>query len=198
MAKADTRAAILDVVLELLGGDDQRLTYDAVARRAGVSRQTVYSHFPTRATLLVAAVERAREVAGVEAASQAVFEAPTAREALAALVDLAIGFVPPVLDAYVAVERERVQDPDVEAAFAKRSAGRRPLANLVATRLQAEGDLAPPWTVATACELLATLTSGTTIAQFLRDMGWTAAQLHERLLVLLERTLLFPAPTEDR
>jgi AcrR family transcriptional regulator len=189
MAKSDTQETVADAVLALLG-EGQRLTYDAVATRAGVSRQTVYAHFPARSDLLLGAVERARAVAGLDAARQSVYEAPTAVAALEALVELHTWFVPNILNAYVAVERERSMDPEVEAAFARRSGGRRQLAHHVATRLQAEGDLTSPWTVSTAGELIDTLTSGTFTAQLLRGAQWTESELRERLLVLLRRTLL--------
>ncbi len=197
MPKASTRAAILDTTLELLEADE-RLTYEGVAQKAGVSRQTVYTHFPTRADLLVAAVERAREVAGLDTAIEAVYQAPTGRAALEALIDVHASFVPPLMRAHVAVEQERARDPLIDAAFSARSGGRRHLAQLVATRLQAEGDLAPPWTVPTASELITALTSGSTTAQFLRSLGWTPAELHSRLLVILERSLLRTTTTPRR
>jgi AcrR family transcriptional regulator len=189
MTRADSKDAIVLSVLALLG-EDQRLSYDAVAKRAGVSRQTVYTHFPTRADLLLAAVERAREDAGVEVATQSVYEAPTATAALDALVDVHVSFVPPILRAYIAVERERSMDPEVEAAFGTRTGGRRSLALHVATRLQAEGDLATPWDVDTACDLIYALTSGAFTVQLLRDAQWSPIELRVRLLVTLRRTLL--------
>ncbi len=197
MRKAATRAAILDTALELLEVDE-RLTYEGVALKAGVSRQTVYTHFPTRAELLVAAVERAREVADLDTAIEAVYQAPTGRAALEALIAVHVSFVPPLMRAHVAVEQERARDPLIHVAFSARSRGRRHLAQLVATRLHAEGDLAPPWTVATASELITALTSGSTTAQFLRHLGWTAAELHDRLLVILERSLLRTTTTQPR
>ena len=195
--KGSTRAAILDTALELLDAG-ARLTYEAVARTAGVSRQTVYAHFPTRAELLVAAVERAREVAGLDTAIESVYQAPTGRAALEALLAVHVSFVPPLMRAHVAVEQERARDPLIDAAFARRSGGRRHLAQLVTTRLHAEGDLAPPWTVATASELITTLTSGSTTAQLLREMGWTSTELHDRLLMILERSLLRTTTTQTR
>src|SRR5262245_34184106 len=49
--------AILDAVEELL--ERGQATISAVAKKAGVSRVTVYAHFPTWQLLLEAAVERA-------------------------------------------------------------------------------------------------------------------------------------------
>lgn len=62
--------AILDAAEELLR-EDGHATISAVAVRAGVSRVTVYAHFPTWEALLEAAVERTvlRTMAALEAAS---------------------------------------------------------------------------------------------------------------------------------
>jgi AcrR family transcriptional regulator len=189
MVKTDTRGSVADAVLALLS-EDHRLTYEAVASRAGVSRQTVYTHFPTRSSLLLAAVERARAAAGLDVARQSVYEAPTAVDALEALVELHSRWVPSILSAYVAVERERSMDPEVDAAFARRTGSRREIAHHVAIRLNAEGVLAPPWTADTAGELIDTLTSGTFTAQLLRDARWTVAEMRDRMLVVLRRALL--------
>jgi AcrR family transcriptional regulator len=193
---ADMSTRVLDAVLELFEGD-QRLTYDAVARRAGVSRQTVYTHFPSKADLLVAAVQRARELADVESGIRAIYAAPTAVAALDALVELHGSFVPRFLRAHVAVERERANDPDVEFAFTNRRAGRRQVAAHIATRLRAEGYLTEPWTVQTAGELIESVTSGTFTAQLLRDAGWSGDEVGARLRLLLRRTLLDPTHLDN-
>lgn len=190
MARPDTRSLVLDSVLALLNEGSARLTYEAVAARAGVSRQTVYSHFPTRGDLLVAATDRSRDLAGAEAASRSVYEAATAPAALRAMVEMHASFVPKVLPAYLAVERERSADPEIEAAFARRAEGRRQLARHVAIRLQAEGELAAPWTTETASDVITILTSGTSTALYLHDLGWTVDEMRDRVRVLLERTLL--------
>jgi TetR/AcrR family transcriptional repressor of mexCD-oprJ operon len=70
---ADRNAnAILDAAEELLR-QEGHATISAVAAQAGVSRVTVYAHFPTWQALLEAAVERAvgRVMSAVEAASPA-------------------------------------------------------------------------------------------------------------------------------
>jgi TetR/AcrR family transcriptional regulator, mexCD-oprJ operon repressor len=51
-------AAILDATEELLARRGQA-SISAVAKHSGVSRVTVYAHFPTSEALLEAAVERA-------------------------------------------------------------------------------------------------------------------------------------------
>jgi AcrR family transcriptional regulator len=57
--KAQTRELIVDgLVAGMATGDAAELTHDALARRVGVSRQTVYRHFPDRQALMQALWER--------------------------------------------------------------------------------------------------------------------------------------------
>jgi len=51
--KAQTHELIVDAMIEALAaGEMDKITHDALAKRTGVSRQTVYRHFPDRQALL--------------------------------------------------------------------------------------------------------------------------------------------------
>lgn len=57
--KAQTRDLIVDgLVAAMATGEADELGHDALARRVGVSRQTVYRHFPDRESLMRALWER--------------------------------------------------------------------------------------------------------------------------------------------
>ena len=57
--KAETREMIVDALVQAMAsGQLEAATRDALARRAGVSRQTVYRHFPERESLMAALWER--------------------------------------------------------------------------------------------------------------------------------------------
>ena len=57
--KAQTRKAIIDALkAALVAGELEAATHDALAKRVGVSRQTVYRHFPDRQSLLAGLWER--------------------------------------------------------------------------------------------------------------------------------------------
>jgi AcrR family transcriptional regulator len=57
--KAQTRAMIVDALVEALAaGELEKATHEALATRVGVSRQTVYRHFPDREALMQALWER--------------------------------------------------------------------------------------------------------------------------------------------
>jgi len=57
--KAQTRGLILDAMMAALAaGDVEQMAHEALAKRVGVSRQTVYRHFPDRESLMAALWER--------------------------------------------------------------------------------------------------------------------------------------------
>lgn len=82
-----SRAAILDAAIRLLN-DQPEARMDTIAAEAGVTRQTVYAHFPSRAQLRSAALDRITEEA-VAAMDAADLDSGPAADALLRLVDAA-------------------------------------------------------------------------------------------------------------
>jgi TetR/AcrR family transcriptional repressor of mexJK operon len=189
----DSRAAILRATVGLLRSGDGAFTYEHLAAQAGVARQTLYSHFPDRAELLVAAVEQVRGELDLDELTSAVYTAPTARTALEALLELHIAFTPPLLAGLRAVEAQRAAHPDVSEAFERRSSGRRQLALHVITRLHAEGDLAAEWSVVDAADLVGALLAGGFTSELLEERRWTTGQLHDCLRHTISHALLRPS-----
>ncbi len=193
---SSSRRKILDAVGRLVV-TAPAFTYEQLAAAAGVSRQTLYTHFPDRASLFVGLADRAREESGVDRLAAAVLDASTAREALAALVDVHVAFTPAVMTVMRAEQMERLRHPEIEAAFEQRTRGRRPLVRHVVTRLQAEGRLSPRWSVEVATDLVAGLFNPWLTAELLELRTWSVPELRERLLAVLESALLIPhAPSE--
>lgn len=188
-----TRERILKAASALLERSGAGFTYDALASEACVSRQTLYTHFPSRAGLLVAVADHARHQLDADLLSGPIFDASTGPEALAALVAFHVAFTPRILNAYRAVELERVADPAIGQAFDQRTAGRRQLVRHVMTRLSAEGCLDPLWTVDTAADFVAAASNASITHELLEIRSWTVAELHDRLLIVLQRSLLDPA-----
>src|SRR3954453_9968844 len=167
-----SREKILDAV-ERLVVEAPAFTYEQLAAAAGVSRQTLYTHFPDRPSLFVGLADRAREKAGVDDLAAKVFEAPTADEALIALVDVHVAFTPAVMTVMRAEQMERLRHPEIEGSFEQRSRGRRPLVRHVMTRLRAEGRLAPQWDVEVATDLVAALINPWLTAELLELRSWS-------------------------
>ncbi len=192
-AKLDTRTAILDATWALLverGSGDFGL--EQVAKRAGVSRPTVYAHFANRAELLVAVVESYKQRVGYEEMAQPMLLAPTAIDALGELVRFYIDFMAPVRALHVAIDVERARDPDLEKSFGTRATGRHQHAQHVATRLAAEGRLAEPWTVVTAADLISACTSASFALELMDRHGWSVEDLGDRLLQMFTDTFVRP------
>jgi len=186
-----TLPAIVQAAADRLREGDAGFTYERLAADAGVARQTLYSRFPDRAELIIAAVDELRaEVSGLDELTAAVQLAPTAREALDGLLDLHIAFTPRMLRALCAVEAQRAASPSLSAAFERRSSGRRQLVRSVVTRLQAEGALAPDWSVDEATDLVGALLTGSFAAELMNERRWTTTQLRDSLQRTLTRTLL--------
>ncbi|MBF6097700.1 TetR/AcrR family transcriptional regulator [Nocardia cyriacigeorgica] len=82
-----SRAAILDAAARILN-EQPEASVEAIAVDAGVTRQTVYAHFPSRERLLVAALDRLTELtaAAMDAAKP---DEGTAAEALLRVFDAA-------------------------------------------------------------------------------------------------------------
>ena len=55
-----TRPAIVQAAVDRLRQGDAGFTYERLASEAGVARQTLYSRFPDRAELIIAAVDELR------------------------------------------------------------------------------------------------------------------------------------------
>ncbi|MGZ4740717.1 MAG: TetR/AcrR family transcriptional regulator [Ilumatobacteraceae bacterium] len=189
--KRDGRALILRAVLDLF---EERanltFTFEELARRAGVSRQTVYAHFPDRATLFVALADHTRSELDARTLTAAVYEAPTALDALTATVDFHMAYTMRILGPYRAIEIERARDPAVLAAFAGRDVGKLQTVRHVMTRLKAEGQLDQSWTIDAATDLVVALLSAAVSAELVEQKGWTLVELRERLLLTFRRTLL--------
>lgn len=188
----DTRRRILDAALALLGQGDAGFTYDALAAKAGVSRQTVYTHFPDRSALLVAAVDQVRQQLQADQLSAPIYDAPTARQALDALIEFHLVYTPQIMVPARAMEAQRALDSRLSAAFERRPVGRRQLVRHVVTRLRAEGDLDDSWSVDDAADFISALTTASFTSDLMEERGWDLDRLEARLRQAIERTLLIP------
>jgi len=188
----------VEAAVERLRSGDAGFSYERLAADAGVARQTLYARFPDRAELIVAAVDHLRaEVPDLDGLTTAVHLAPTAQEALHALLDLHVALTPRLLDALRAVEAQRASSASLSQAFERRSQGRRQLVRHVVTRLHAEGDLTADWSIDEASDLVGALLTGSFSAELIRERRWTAIQLHDALRRTLTRALMGVSPLAD-
>lgn len=186
----ETRKRILDAARGLLEDRGLPITMAQVAEAAGVSRQAVYNHVGDRSGLMVALVGYLDEVLGLAELAESVREAPTGREALAAMVALHATYHEHIIGFTRQAEALRHSDPAVAAAWEDRMAGRREAHRGIVRRLADEGELAAGWDVESAAMVLYTVTLPRTWDELVVERGWSTGQYREHMTRLLTRALV--------
>jgi AcrR family transcriptional regulator len=192
---AGTRERILEAVLAaLVEGEDDVLNVAAVARRAGVSRQAVYLHFPSRAALGVAAVRWLDERERLDAFAAPVAAAATPEDTLDAYAEFLGAYNPRIATAVRMGYRLRAL-PEIEEAWQDRLRARRRGAGLIAQRIAGAGRLREPFTAQTAGDWLAAIGSTLLWEELTGDLGWSTRRYVQHLRATFRATLLAPPPT---
>ncbi len=166
------------------------LTMAAVAKDAGVSRQTVYVQFGTRAGLLVALV-RERDLANPRGRQLArALETADPVAALAGLTRVLARWwrdIHPIAQALYAAS---LTDEGARAAWEDRMAHMQALTEPIVRRLDDAGLLAPGWDVPLARDWLAAQLNPIGWALLVEGTGWPQKRYEERLLVTVRKVLL--------
>jgi AcrR family transcriptional regulator len=184
-----TRAALLAATRSILERDGfEALTMHAVAARAGVTRGAAYLHFASRADLVAALVEHIAATEGLVESTERVWAARNATVALDEWAWHLARYHSRLLAVTRAVERVRRVDPDAADHRARVVRAQRANCRRLATWLEDEGRLAPPWSVGTATDMLWALISADMIEGLLVDRHWSQRRLAEHLGVLLRST----------
>jgi AcrR family transcriptional regulator len=190
--RRSTREEILDAAVDHLRERGAVVTLEEIAERAGISRQTVYLHFGSRTGLMIATAQHIDEQGALPHLLRRVFEAPTAVEALDAIVGLHAEYYP-VIYPVARVFLSRKYDEDaMREAWGDRMESRHRLYRQVVERLDGGGLLAPEWNVETATDILWSMTSWELWEQLTGDRQWSRDDYLTHLRVVLRRTLLGP------
>lgn len=184
-----THRALLDAAWKRLArGDAARL--EDVAADAGVTRQALYLHFPSRGRLLVELVDHIDREQGLLALlEKARSGASGPAELLLAELRVTARYAPKIHAVAMSLARLADTDADAAEALADRMKRRRAGLRAAMTNLEAAGLLAPDWTVDHATDALWAAGAPASIDLLLRQRKWGAAQL-ERWLVHLGRSML--------
>ncbi|HZD01485.1 MAG TPA: helix-turn-helix domain-containing protein [Actinomycetes bacterium] len=186
-----TRAALLAATRALLEEHGtESLTMATVAQRAGVSRRAVYLHFASRTELLTELFGYASEQEGLASSLEPVWRAPDAAAALEEWARHLARFHPRILAVARAIQRVRRVDPDAQAHWKLVMADQQACCHRLATWLDGEQRLPPPWTVQTAADMLWALMSFDLLEELLVDRGWSPRRYRTYLAALLRSTFL--------
>jgi AcrR family transcriptional regulator len=184
-----TRTRILDAAQGSFDhGPLAAVRIEDVAKRAGVSRSTVYQLFDSRTGVLEALAERLRVEGGfdrlVEAASL-----PDAREAFRRALREQCRMFAQFPDLARALFTLAAIDADGAAAVAALERGRRPGMRDLAARLAAQGQLRDDVTVDQAAQLLTVATGHPAFDELHAGFGLPADEVADRLIAMGERAI---------
>jgi AcrR family transcriptional regulator len=185
-----TRERLLDAAWDLVQGDGAvTLALGDVARRAGVSRQALYLHFPNRATLLAEMARRFDHSSGFRRRLLATRRLP-AREAFRAMLAEWFAYVPRILRTARALEAATVAGSDGAEAYHDRMGEWRIALGLAVERLADAGQLSPDWDVDSAADWVWVQVHPSVYQHLVHERRWEADRATNRILDTLERELL--------
>lgn len=187
---SDTRTRILDCTWNLLESGDKKVRMSDIAKAAGISRQALYLHFPTRAELLVAATRHIDSVKNVDARLAASRAATSGRERLVAFISAWCGYIPEIHGVSVALRALRASDAEAAAAWDNRMEAVRHGCAAAVRALAADKMLRPDLNEKAATDLLWTLLSVENWEHLVRDCGWSQSDYESLIKRLAGAALL--------
>jgi AcrR family transcriptional regulator len=140
-AADETRARIVAAAGELLEATPYApFSLEAVAKKAGVTRLTVYNHIGGRRTLLEAVFDQSASTAGLDRLGEAI-TAPDPLRALALVVERFGAFWAARRQTLIRLQAARAVDPDLDEALYERNERRRHLLRVIIERLVQSGEV---------------------------------------------------------
>ena len=188
-AASQTRQRILEAARQVLAQDSEdALSMDAIARRADVSRLTIYYQFDSRPGLLEALYDYLASRGGMQR-MPAVFREPDPSKALDKLVSVFVGFWS---SDSIAIRRLRALaalDPEVREGLQSRDARRRHIAREILKRMTAVGERrSAEESIDAAADVIAMLTGFATY-----DDLTTAGHSDKEIIAIIARLVHFAA-----
>ena len=186
-----TRARILDATLQLLEQDGAAAVRMAdIAKRAKISRQALYLHFPNRAELLIAAVRHVDEIKKVDARLAASRQAASGAERLRLWVEAWGSYIPDIYGVAKALIAIQDRDAEAKAAWDDRMQAVRAGCAAVVDQLQKDGTLKPGLPEKEATDLLFALVSVSNWEGLRVVSGWPQERFISVMTEVSEQALL--------
>lgn len=187
----ETRERILNAAWTLLEAEQRALVrMSDIAKEAGVSRQAVYLHFPTRAQLLIATTHHMDEVNNIDAGLAASRGATSGVERLNAYIEAWGGYIPKVYGVAKALLAMKDTDEAAAAAWNDRMQAMRHGCKAAVQALKKDGMLVPGLPATKATDILWMLLSVRNWEQLTIECGWSQRQYVETMKVLARESLV--------
>ncbi len=186
-----TRTRILDVTIRMLAEQQGRgVRMGDIAKAAGISRQAVYLHFPSRAALLVVATKHLDEVLDVDRRLAPSRAAKSGVERLALYIECWGAYIPEIYGVGKALVSAQDTDEAAAAAWRDRMLAMRDGCRAAIDALYADGRLALEWTPRRATDLLWTLLLVPNWENLTTECHWSTRQYIRWMKTLANRTFV--------
>ena len=186
-----TRTRILEATWRLMEErNGQGVRMRDVADAAGVSRQTVYDYFGSRAELMVATARYGDEVRGLDERLRRYRAVTSGVERLEAFVEFWGNYIPEIYGIARALLAARETDEAVAAAWDDRMDVVHEACRNIVERLHREGMLAPRWSLEEAADLLWTMLSIRNWESLTLERGWPTSRYVGRMQELTKRAFV--------
>jgi AcrR family transcriptional regulator len=197
--ESEVRSRILSEAWAMIeAGRLDDLTMAAVAAAAGVSRQTVYVQFGSRAGLLVEMVRRRDEANPRGEQVDAAIASPDPVEALVGFTRALAGWWQDIHPIAQALFAAALTDEAATAAWDDRMAHLHAFTEQVVQRLAEAGVLAHGWEPAQASDWLAAQLNPVGWVLLVQDAGWTQSDYEERMATIVQTVLVDPGARPSR
>ena len=190
-ADSDTRTRILQATWDLLEERrGQGVRMSDIAKRAGISRQALYLHFPTRTELLIATTHYLDDVKGTEARLAPSRAAETGIERLDAFIEAWAAYMPEIYGMAKAFLAMRDTDEAVAAAWDQRMQDMREGCEAAIAALKRDQMLSPAYAPKQATDILWTLLSIRNWEQWTLRCGWSQKRYVTTMKSMARRLLV--------
>ncbi len=192
---AHARARVLETAWEMIAEQgDTSITLVEVAKRAGVSRQTVYVNFGSRAGLLLAMVAHKDKTSPELVRLKTKRPDATPEQMLVGVVRAWFAYIPVVFKVARALSAAGETDLDARAAIDSRWQVLRAGFLVTTNALRQAGKLAPQWTPETAADWFYHLAHIDTWQHLVIERGWSPEKVVEQTIESLLGTLCVAPP----
>ena len=188
--RINTKTRILEVTWRLLESGNKAIRMADIAKAAGVSRQALYLHFPSRAEVLVATTRHIDTVKNVDARLARSRSASSGVERLHAFVDAWGGYIPQIHGISVALRAMRDTDKEAAAAWEDRMQAVRQGCESAVRAILEDGYLKEGITEITGVDLLWTLLSVENWERLVLECGWSQSDYEQTLKKIAEVSLM--------
>ncbi|GAB4138984.1 MAG: hypothetical protein Tsb0016_05320 [Sphingomonadales bacterium] len=186
-----SRERILDAAWSLLeSGQPSMVRMSDIAKAAGISRQAVYLHFPSRADLLIATTRHIDQAKNIDARLAASRQAATGLARLNAFIAAWGDYIPEIYGVAKALMAMKDSDEAAALAWADRMTALRDGCGAAIQALKKQGALNPIYPLKQAVDILATLLSVENWAHLTIDHGWPQRRYVSTMQDIARRVLV--------